>query len=83
VRRKFMAAEKSEVKFVGLSVEDFVAVTSQHVNSGKYYDGTEVPAEIRQALGGLVKVLQAPQSHWTHYVFVWSTHVLANIERKF
>jgi hypothetical protein len=79
----FMAAETREVKFFGFSVEDFTSILSQHVTTGKYFDGTEVPGEIKEALAGLVNVLQSPKKHWTHYVIAWSTHVLVNIERKF
>jgi hypothetical protein len=73
-------ADKREIRYIGASVDDFVRVSSEQVKSGKYFDGTTIPEEVRRGLDSFVKALESPSLTRRHYVFVYSTHIFVNIE---
>jgi len=73
-------AQKKDVKYVGASIEEFIAISSQQLKAGKYFDGVTIPDEVRKGLDGFVKALQSPSINARHYVFVYSTHVFVNVE---
>jgi hypothetical protein len=71
--------EERPVKFIGASIEDFLRVSSEQVKAGRYFDGTTIPAEVREGMSQFVEALSKPTLRSRNYVFVWSTHVFVNV----
>jgi enamine deaminase RidA (YjgF/YER057c/UK114 family) len=69
-----MSAEKQEVRFIGVPIHEFLDVTGQQAESGKYSDGTTIKPQVREALGNLHKALAEPRLKISSYVFCFSRH---------
>jgi len=72
-------AKQKEVKFIGASIDDFLRITSEQVEAGKYFDGVTIPREVREGMSKFVEALSKPTLRARNYVFVWSTHVFVNV----
>jgi len=69
-----MSPAAEEMRFIGVPIRDFLEVTGQQVESGKYSDGTTIKPQVREALGHLHKSLAEPRLSISSYVFCFSGH---------
>jgi hypothetical protein len=72
--------EQGEVKYLGVSIQDFLRVSAEQVRTGRYFDGTTIPEEVREGMSQFVEALSKPTLRARNYVFVWSTHVFVNVD---
>jgi hypothetical protein len=70
-----MSPAAEEVRFIGVPIQEFLAVTGKQVESGKYSDGTTIKPHVREALGHFQKALAEPKLAISSYVFVFSGHI--------
>ena len=72
---------KGDVKYIGVSIEDFLEHTEAQLKAGTFSDGTAMKPQAREALGGIAKSLRtSPQLRISSYVFVFSRHVFIVID---
>jgi enamine deaminase RidA (YjgF/YER057c/UK114 family) len=75
-----MSPETQQVKFIGVSIQEFLDVTGKQAESGKYSDGTTIKPQVRDALGKFHKALAEPSLRLSNYVFAFSRHVFISID---
>lgn len=74
------SSTKKEARFIGVSIEEFLDVTSKEVKAGKYQDGTTIHPKIREALDQFTGSLQQPRLRPRHYIFVFDRFIFIKIE---
>ena len=72
-------SKTEDVRFIGVSIEDFLAETSKEVKAGQFSDGTTIHPKVRDALSQFTKSLAEPRLRIQYYVFAFSRHVFIKI----
>lgn len=69
-----------EDRFIGIPIDEFLAQTDAQTKAGRFSDGTEMKAPVREALQNLSKSLRAQRARASSYVFVYSRHIIIFID---